>query len=213
MPRHRRVRRSAVRRLSQAEPAVVRLQRPAHPDGHRRPGHLLRAARRTPARGVRLGQHDHQERHLRPDVLLDAAPRQGAPARPARLDDDQHVHDARGRPRPAARVRLTRGPRESRCRPARTRAAPTSSSRSARTRRRRAATPRSPATTIAAWRARTSGCPSSWPGARRRPRAHGRAPRASSRCAARRARRRRSARAVRSPGCATTRSSATSSAR
>ena len=69
----------------------------------------------------------------------------------------------------------------SRCRPARTRAAPTSSSRSARTRRRRAATPRSPATTIAAWRARTSGCPSSWPGARPRPRVPGRAPRASSR--------------------------------
>ena len=79
-------------------------ERPAHPDGHRRSGHLLRASRRTPARGVRLGQHDHQERHLRPDVLLDAAPRQGASARRARLDDDQHVHDARAAPARCARA-------------------------------------------------------------------------------------------------------------
>ena len=123
------------------------------------------------------------------------------------------LHDARGRPCAAPRVRARSRTRASRCRPARTRAAPTSSSRSARTRRRRAATRRSPATTIAAWRARTSGCPSSWPGARRRPRVPGRAPRASSRSAVRRAPRRRSAPAVRSPGCGTTRSSATSSAR
>ena len=212
MPRHRRVRRSAVRRLSQAEPAVVRLQRPAHPDGHRRAGHVLRASRRTPARGVRLGQHDDQERHLRPDVLLDAAPRQGAPAAGARLDDDQHVHDARGRPRPAARVRLARragraaADEHEHALRRRARLVPQGRGDDGRRRRVRRLRP-SPHggrlhLDVPAHGRAHAGDRAAWARAARKLGAE-----------RPRARRRRSGRAARSPGCATTRSSATSSAR